>query len=123
MAGNYFGNIVQAAYDAYNAPVQSEILREDLALKKQEVVAQQMSLQNQMALQKDMQQIWGPGGITTAADFGANPTDASQMPKLMATAASLFAHGQPQAGGQFLNSMSMLGYRQAETQKYQQQVA
>jgi hypothetical protein len=122
MFSSYPQNLVQVAFDAYNAPIQSQILQEDLTLKKQEVVAQQMALQNQVGLQQDMQKIWGSGGITAGIEAGANPSDPAQMPKLMATAASLFSHGQPQAGGSFLSSMSMLGYRQAETQKYQQQV-
>lgn len=113
---------VQAMWEGYNAPIESQILQENLTLKKQEVVAQQMALQNQVGLQKDMQQIWGNGGINTGFDAATNPSDPAQMPKMMATAASLFSHGQPQAAGSFLSSMSMLGYRQAETQKYQQQV-
>jgi hypothetical protein len=112
---------VQSVFDGYNAPIQSEILQTDLTLKKQEVVAQQMALQNQMGLQQDMQKIWGPGGVEGGL-ASINPSDPQSMPKMMATAASLFSHGQPQAGGSFLSSMSMLGYRQAETQKYQQQV-
>jgi hypothetical protein len=116
-------NLVQVAFDAYNAPVQSQILQQDLALKKEEVVATQMGLQNQIGLQQDMQKIWGPGGLTAAQDASTDPTDPSMMPKFLATAAALATHGQPQAATSMLSSMSLLGYRQAQAQKAQQQVA
>lgn len=111
-------NLVQAAFDAYNAPINSTILQEDAVLKRQEIMANQMQLQNQMGLQQDLKSIWGAGGMATAeASFG----DPSQSPKLMATAAALAAHGNPQAATSLLGSLSLMGYRQVEAQKYRQQ--
>jgi len=109
-------NLVQVAFDAYNAPIQSTILQEDATIKKQEIVSNQLALQNQVALQQDMTKIWGSGGLSSV-----DPNDPSSAPKLMATAQSLFAHGQAQAGSQFLSALSMLSYRQAQTQKDYQQ--
>jgi hypothetical protein len=113
-------NLVQSAFDAYNAPIQSQILQQDLSLKKEEVVAQQMAIQNQIGIQQDMTKIWGPGGIGSAQDATDNPS-IDQMPKFMATAQSLAMHGQPQAAMTMLSTASLLGMRQAETQKYAQQ--
>lgn len=117
-------NLVQAAFDAYSAPAQATILQEDAALKKQELVSNQLQLQNQMSFQQDMAKLWGPGGLAAGAATANDPNADmnSAMPKMLATAQSMFQHNMPQAGAQFLGSLSMMGMRNAETQKYNQQV-
>jgi len=112
-------NLVQTAFDAYNAPVQSQILQSDLQLKQQEVQAGAMALQNQMGFQQDMTKIWGPGGLAGAS--AADPNDPSVMPKLMATATDAFARGMPQAGASMLSGLGMMSYRNAEIQKFSAQ--
>lgn len=112
-------NIVDEAFRAFNAPIESQTKQADLAIKKQEIVANQLSLNNQMAFQQDMGKIWGPGGVSSAQANAENPdySDPSLNKKFMATAMDAFSRGMPQAGGQMLSSLQMMNFRQSEVQK------
>lgn len=114
-------NLVQVAFDAYNAPIQSTLLKEKAVLGQQQIQSNAVNLQNQMALQSDLKNIWGPGGMSAADAAANNPDDFLSSPKFMATAQALAMHGQPQAAMSMLSAASMTQYRKAEMQKAQQQ--
>lgn len=105
--------VADIAFNSWMAPVRAEIQQQDLAIKKQEVVANQLALQNQVQLNQDMQSIWG--------GEAPDATSPNFMPKLLASAQSMAAHGNPQGAASMLSSLSMLNYRQAEIGKIAQQ--
>lgn len=102
------------AFNSWMAPVRAETEQQDLAIKKQQVVANQLSLTNQIQQSQEMQKIWGgQAPDASAPEF---------MPKLLASAQAMATHGNPQGAASMLSSLSLMNLRQQETKKNAQQV-
>lgn len=104
------------AWRGYTAPMQAQYLRNELDLQKQQIQSNAVNLQNEQNYQRDIQQIWGPGGISAAQDASQNPTDAV-LPKLEATAALAAKYSQPGQAAGIMSSIGMLSYRRQQEQK------
>ena len=109
-------SLFDIAFQGYMTPLRAEGLKAETDLRKVQVQAETVNLQNQMAAQQRMQSIWGPNALTQLNNAVADPTQAA-LPKLIATAQTYFATGNPQAGAQLMNSISLMGYRNVEQQK------
>lgn len=108
-------NLVQVAFDAYNAPIQSSILQSEAILKRQEVQQNAMDLQNQMGFQQDMNKLF-PGGVDAV-----DPNDPQSITKLTMASFDAFKRGMPQVGQSMLNGVANMQYKQVEMRKFEQQ--
>lgn len=109
-------SLFDIAYRGYTAPMAADMMKQQIAEKKLTVQAGQMELQNTKAMQDGLQQIWGPGGGTTATDAASNPTP-DMTPKLQATAGLMFKTGNVKEASSLLTAVSMSQYRAMEAKK------
>jgi len=112
-------SLFDIAFRGYSAPIQAEQEKARTDYLKTTNEAAKVELANQKSMQDGMQQIWGPGAGLTATDAASNPTP-DMLPKLQATAGLMFKTGNVKEAGSLLSSISMAGYRAAETSKLQQ---
>lgn len=109
-------SLFDIAYRGYTAPLQADMLKQEVAEKKLTVQAGQMELQNTKAMQDGLAQIWGPGAGATATDAASNPTP-DMTPKLQATAGLMFKTGNVKEASSLLTAVSMSQYRAMEAKK------
>lgn len=109
-------SLFDIAYRGYTAPLQADMLKQQVAEKKLTVQAGQMELQNTKAMNDELTKIWGPGAGATATDAASNPTP-DMTPKLQATAGLMFKTGNVKEASSLLTAVSMSQYRAMEAKK------